>query len=338
MSKSRNWCFTANHPRWETVTNLTSASQINFLIAILEVGESGTEHYQGYLELASPRALSALKKLDGTIHWEIRRGSKAQAVTYVLKTLKAEQQSGVSCATLCEGGLSTNGDLITRSTLPKWICLGFNGTLDELASKCTVKDKTSLAERLTLIQDTIRNGATDEYISDNHFNEWVRYRHAFAAYRLLKTKKRDFKTEVIVIQGPTGTGKSKYCQDEFPEAYWKTRDNWWDGYQQQDVVIIDEFYGWLQFDLLLRLCDRYPLDVEVKGGKVNFSSKKIVFTTNKIPIQWYTKCYFKAFTRRVEEWHVFGKCFRSKYTKYEDAKFIELGDEDTIGDIDNNYY
>lgn len=337
MSKSRNWCFTLNNPRWDQVQNLLDGDSVKFLIAVREVGESGTTHYQGYLELTSARALSTLKNWDGTIHWEIRRGTKSQAVSYVLKTLSDEELSGGLCATVFDEEFRTNG-LPEGSSLPKWMCIGYNDTLKELALKCGVKEKTSLAERLTLIQASIRNGATDEDISDNHFNEWVRYRHAFTAYRLLKTKKRDFKTEVIVIQGPTGTGKSKYCQDEFPEAYWKTRDNWWDGYQQQDVVIIDEFYGWLQFDLLLRLCDRYPLDVEVKGGKVNFSSKKIVFTTNKIPIQWYTKCYFKAFTRRVEEWHVFGKCFRSKYTKYEDTKFIELGDEDTIGDISNNYY
>ena len=34
--------------------------------------------------------------------------------------------------------------------------------------------------------------------------------------------------------------------DVFTDAYWKPPNSkWWDNYAQEDVVIIDEFYGWL---------------------------------------------------------------------------------------------
>lgn len=111
--------------------------------------------------------------------------------------------------------------------------------------------------------------------------------------------------EVIVLQGPTGTGKSKWCMDNYPDAYWKQRGNWWDNYSGEETVIIDEYYGWLPYDFLLRLCDRYPLLVEIKGGQVQFNSKRIIFTTNAVPNTWYKNVYWPAFERRVNEWHVF---------------------------------
>lgn len=90
--------------------------------------------------------------------------------------------------------------------------------------------------------------------------------------------------------------------ESYPDAYWKQRSNWWDGYANHEHVVIDEFYGWLPFDLLLRLCDRYPLLVETKGGQVQFSANTIVITTNKRPTEWYTNMYTPALIRRVDHW------------------------------------
>lgn len=92
--------------------------------------------------------------------------------------------------------------------------------------------------------------------------------------------------------------------DTYPNAYWKQRSNWWDGYFNHETVIIDEFYGWLPFDLILRICDRYPLMVETKGGQVQFVAKNIIFTTNSNPVSWYKSCYFPSFIRRVHHWHI----------------------------------
>jgi len=62
---------------------------------------------------------------------------------------------------------------------------------------------------------------------------------------------------------------------------------WWDGYEGQHTVVIDEFYSWLRYDFFLRLTDRYPLQVETKGGSVHFVSHRIVFTSNTPPSEWY---------------------------------------------------
>ena len=122
--------------------------------------------------------------------------------------------------------------------------------------------KQTTKEILSDIKELINKGISEKEISEKYFDVWCKYYRAFLRYRTLITEPRNHAVTVYVIQGPTGTGKSKYCMDNFKDAYWKQRSNWWDCYNNHGVVIIDEFYGWLPFDLLLRICDRYPLMVE----------------------------------------------------------------------------
>ena len=72
--------------------------------------------------------------------------------------------------------------------------------------------------------------------------------------------------------GP-GTGKSRYCQDNSRNAYWKQIDKWWCGYEDHADVVLDDFYGWLPWNVLLRISDRYPVLVETKGGKRELASQ-----------------------------------------------------------------
>lgn len=166
----------------------------------------------------------------------------------------------------------------------------------------------------------LENGSTEKEIADEHFELWVKSYRAFREYRLIITDPRNHEVEVFVLQGPTGTGKSKWALDNFPEAYWKQRSIWWDGYTKQETVVLDEFYGWMPFDTLLRVCDRYPLLVETKGGQVNFVAKTIIITTNSIPNSWYKNVYFNSFVRRVTKWMVLRKWGDMQtYTDYSEA-------------------
>lgn len=95
---------------------------------------------------------------------------------------------------------------------------------------------------------------------------------------------RDFKTEVFFFHGPPGSGKSRRAQIEANfyggRTYYKPRGEWWDGYKQHENVIIDDFYGWIKYDELLKITDRYPYRVPIKGGYEEFTTKRIWITSN----------------------------------------------------------
>lgn len=171
------------------------------------------------------------------------------------------------------------------------------------------------------IQDLIKEGSTDEEIADFDFSAWVKYHRAFSIYRGMKQAKRNHEVNVIVLMGPTGTGKSHWAAKEYPDAYWKQKSNWWDNYVAQKTIILDEFYGWLPFDTLLRICDKYPMQVEQKGGQTELVAENIIITTNQKPKQWYKNAYFPAFQRRVKYWKVLNAIDnQSTYTDYDEAE------------------
>ena len=130
---------------------------------------------------------------------------------------------------------------------------------------------------LESIKNLIDGGFTERHIRNEHYGTYIRYQKALIRDIESMRPDRSWSTELHIYWGATGTGKSRKCREEYPDAYWKTRGNWWDGYDGHEVVIIDEFYGWLPFDFMLRLCDRYPFTVEVKGGvRRNLWPKKLL--------------------------------------------------------------
>nr|QGF19388.1 replication associated protein [Antarctic circular DNA molecule] len=85
------------------------------------------------------------------------------------------------------------------------------------------------------------------------------------------------------IYGPTGTGKSRSVLDRYPNAYLKAADTkWWDGYQGQDVVFIDDFdkYHVAQGYHIKIWADHKPFLAETKGGAMVIRPKQIIITSN----------------------------------------------------------
>lgn len=95
--------------------------------------------------------------------------------------------------------------------------------------------------------------------------------------------------EVYVFWGPTGTGKSKKAWEEAGlDAYPKSpTTKFWDGYQGQENVVIDEFFGQIEISHMLRWLDRYPVCIETKGSGTVLKARRIWITSNIDPRQWY---------------------------------------------------
>lgn len=231
--------------------------------------ETNRDHIQGYVIFDKRRTLPMAKRLlesDG-VHLERRRGNHEQAVQY---------------------------------------CSKEESRIDEFCEFGEFDDRGSQAKALEQVQKRIREGDSLLSIADEHFGVWCRYYKAFQLYRTMVVPTRDFKTEVRVYYGPTGVGKSRRATYECgPDVFRKHRGEWWDGYDGRSNVIIDDFYGWLKFDELLRCFDRYGHMVPIKGGFINFAPKLIIVTSNDEPRKWYNNerisdYRFEALTRRFE--------------------------------------
>ena len=103
--------------------------------------------------------------------------------------------------------------------------------------------------------------------------------------KLLKPKQRDVR--VIVLWGDSGSGKSRYAYEHYPNLYSKPPGKWWDGYTGQTTILLDDYYGYIPYGELLNVLDRYPYRAEVKCGYVNAQWDTVIITSNKPPELWY---------------------------------------------------
>lgn len=162
---------------------------------------------------------------------------------------------------------------------------------------------------LSELCDAVVAGTRPLELAKTDPEHYVRYHKGLHALANSLVQPRNFKTKVFWLFGPTGSGKSKWVEQTSPNAYWKDPcSKWWCGYDGEDVVIDDYRRDFCTFAALLRLLDRYPLTVEVKGGSTQFRSKRLYITTPKHPKETWegrTEEDLAQLLRRIDEILVF---------------------------------
>jgi len=268
--------FTINNPVAKTLPDRFTNNSV-FSIFQLEKGESGTPHLQGYLVLKpNPKNKNGytLKWLKDNVcpftHWEPRRGTHEQAVAYCSKE-----------DTRVEG---------------PWTVGAWEDTAGP--SKAAAKGGKVNASKILQIKRKIDDGVDEEQLYEQHFGEMLRYAKAFDRYKMVKKNTfRNWHTKAFAFYGPPGTGKSFAVAQTAEANFGKdvfyldlSGDTvWWDGYTGQKCVVIEEFYGQMKIGYLLKLLDRYPMQVQTKGSYVPFLAEVIFFTSNEHPRMWYGK-------------------------------------------------
>jgi hypothetical protein len=148
----------------------------------------------------------------------------------------------------------------------------------------------------------------------------LRHPHACEKLRRIYQPVRTSMTELYIYWGPTGTGKSHLAYEDglaIGEVYHKPTGPWWDGYRGQPVVIFDDFRGECSLAEMLRLCDKYPHQVPVKGGFEQFTSTRIYLTSNLSPDEFWNaeqKGYdpsYAALRRRITNCTHFTEPFKN---------------------------
>jgi len=272
---TKYWVFTKNNPPGAELEGEqpTSWRDVEYVVWQEEQGENGTRHWQGYVVFQNPKKLTWIKSnCDGLAHFEPRKGSHEQAKAYCTK-----QDTRIL-------GPWEGGDEPPPSE---------QGKRNDLISLKRKMDQG--VSELQVAED------------EDHFATWAKHWKALQRYQMLKRMgERKWHTFCQVYWGPSGSGKSRRALEEAGEgAYWLSKPShgstlWFDGYEGQETVVIDEFYGWIQRDMLQRMCDRYPLLVQTKGGTTPFIAKKIIITSNDPPVRWWPKVGLGAMTRRLQ--------------------------------------
>lgn len=272
--QSKYWCFTLNNPTEEELDLLTRyygelesglECLCTYIVLGFERGDQGTEHVQGYVEFGKRFDLLKVKRFLGhRVHLERRLGTAEEAATYCRK----------------------DGEFLEAGVISK----PQSGRRTDLES----------------IRLAIRGGTNDATLADQYFGQWIFHRNAFREYRnLIRPQSRDWITECWIIWGITGTGKSRLVHSVSSDLYvaFDNSAKWFDGYNGQADVLFDDFEGDTpSFGLFLRLVDRYPLSVPIKGGSVPWVPRRVFFTSNLDPAQWWSSHHVNqrlAWERRI---------------------------------------
>lgn len=107
----------------------------------------------------------------------------------------------------------------------------------------------------------------------------------------------EFETrEVIWISGPSGSGKSRraleIAKSNHGSVYFKDTSKWWDCYDNQETIILDDWRPskYFRSDVTLRLLGGIPMRGEIKGTSMwNRNCKRIIITCCKEPSEIWRK-------------------------------------------------
>lgn len=280
-AKSAHWCYTWNNPNVTPDQHNDSFDGLNPAAHIFqeEVGDSGTPHFQGYLEFKSAKSLKQLRSCNPQIHYEVRRGTQAQAVAYVSK------------------------------------CCGKHYE-DIAADGCSDDKRLAGPFRFGTLKSNSRGGMSPDFVEQikcgkrlrelvsTHVDDVRKYPRFYSEVRrLFAPPPREAAPRVVLLIGPPGCGKTRRVRTSVDanDLFVKPVDRgfWMDGYDLHPHVLLDDFAGasnHVSLVNLLQLLDRYAQQVPIKGGFTWWQPDTIWITTNIHPAKWY------VWDDRMEQW------------------------------------
>jgi len=245
--RARAFVFTFNN---YGVLDEEAVQQIDcqYLVYGREVGaENGTRHLQGYLYFKNPRYVKAIGAM---FKWHVEPAKSDSKCNYEYCT--------------------KSGDFYEKGERPK--------TTKEASEIGAAAEKARWGQ---VIKDA-KEGKLEETDPKTYF---LHHRTAKALrtefMQSLPVSALDTTTGVFYI-GPSGCGKSRTAREENPGAYIKNCNKWWDGYVDQEAVIMDDLDPPLAKALSHHIkiwLDHYPFTAEIKGGSLFIRPKRIIITS-----------------------------------------------------------
>ncbi len=214
MSRYRNFCFTINNYTNEELNELRKKElkEIKYIIVGEEIAPTtGTHHLQGFIIYNSAKTLNAaIKNLPKRSHIEICKGTPYENYLYCSKENIAHE----------------------LGERPEKVGQGKRQDLIEIKKK--IAQNVNIKQMLE--EDDIQN------------YQQLKYAESLKKYY---EKKRYEKPIVKWYYGLTGTGKTRTAYEEFSRMandddniyFSMDTGKWWEGYDAQEYVIIDDMRG-----------------------------------------------------------------------------------------------
>lgn len=239
----RSFVFTLNNYSQEHIQAIKDHfNKARYIVIGKEVGDSGTPHLQGFIQLDKRRTIQSI---GGLFPWHVEatRGTPLQASDY------------------CKKG----GDFIEV------------GTLCDQSSGTSKKE-----EYWKQVLELAKNGQMTalEEVYPGEYIRHFRNLHNIRVENLPQhgTEKRCI---WLHGKPGCGKSRFAFGLDP-DSTYAKMANKWWDGYRDQKTIVLDDFgkdHKILGYHLK-RWCDRYPAILEVKGSSLPATYDNFVITSN----------------------------------------------------------
>lgn len=267
-AQARRMCFTYNNYTYAQCEDLKNY-KCNYLVMGAEVGKNGTPHLQGYIEFQGGKNFKTLHNAFPGCWFVSAKGTPQQASDYCLKGEQSHEEFkllgskgpnfGLNACTFSKGEMTKQGARNDLVEVADMVAKG--ASMYDIASACP-QQMIKYHKGILNLQTTLMHKDRDGLVFPQIFWLW----------------------------GASGTGKTYQVFEKHnrKDVFIKDSSMWWDGYNQQDVILIDD-YEPMAFRTFLRLLDRNHMQVQCKGGFVKINSPFIYITCEFPPEHFYMK-------------------------------------------------
>lgn len=266
--KSRGWCLRKFEPNNRDIHLLRQMNeQSRYMCGILERG-----------------------KKTGRVHWHI-------FVYYENEKKKCELVNKLRDGWRVEKMIDQKGAIKYATKMDEtMIGLPFEeGRKPEQGRKRTLVD----------VCDQLKKGKKLQKVAEDDPLMIVKHGKGLAMLYGLLQKDREGFAQFSWLYGESGLGKTSYIYSKWnKEDVYSKKDNGkdnWDGYDQQEVILLDEFRGNMDIHELLQLTDRYKFQLNVKYSSAKCNSKFIFVSTEHPPEYYYNGTILNQLCRRIHE-------------------------------------
>lgn len=271
--QSRRWvCTSYNLDHLELWQSMELTTYFSYVVCQEEkCPNTGTHHIQAYFETHTKRTKgSVFKKLTGIM----LKKSKELGYSFTVAVAKGTARHNLTYCTKSETSIEGQEPVVRGE--PK-----------------QQGERLDLAEMYSLIKEG-KNNADLLELCPGMYMKWSKAIKEARRVYLEANTPHWRAVKVNVLYGPTRSGKtsSVYRQhdpdDVFKLTIKQSGNVWFDGYEGQSVLLIDDFYGQIKVSYMLQLLDGYRQLLEIKGDHVAAQWNTIYITSNDHPMDWYS--------------------------------------------------